>query len=655
MKFSFQTAFFVILGLIAPLIVPARDYYIMYDESCMDRLEYGYGFTPQNQNYVKYHVKINPTEVLVLEVGTEDDAPTQTYLSSTTISCGNDILSRSLLNKVRGSEDQVFVVQPKGNRYKISKVNMASYWKRDNRGLVYDSWQFSFNYLGTLEPGQVLSNDPSKGIKVTYQGMTPYQCTDAFLFRMTFLNGSSSYRDIFLIPGLGIAEERPNTGSPDDIYKLRNVDGMPFDTYLQQNICNSGVAAASSYMPTTSGSQAGRATLTPRGVATSSQSGPKYHEVEKGETLYSISRKYDISVSQLREWNDLGNSSLLKIGDRLLVSSSGDLSQSPIANELPLPDQGSSFAFNDSGSGQSNMRAPTETLQAKGGRDARFAWETTDGTHTVKSGETVALLAMRYGYTEARFRDMNDLGPNEMIKVGQVLKTTDCPPSNQLLDRGYSAGGSVSSNLPATSSNNWSRPAPYSNESYGNTAGNQFTEKSGAATTTERPSTSASPYTLPTTSSSFEPYASNSPNFTIPPDEPEEVPRSYDTQTYYARGGSGVMRNYEERMSSQPASRESSRQSSYNFGTPIPKSGGVVTGENPYSPYDQPERYQGIPQSYDNSNQSGTSSQRVYVVREGDTIESIARRFNTTPEQIRQLNDLEEREILIPYTRLYIN
>lgn len=48
-----------------------------------------------------------------------------------------------------------------------------------------------------------------------------------------------------------------------------------------------------------------------------------YHVVKKGDTLSSISRKYSISVSELRELNDLKKSAKLKNGRKLLVKSSG--------------------------------------------------------------------------------------------------------------------------------------------------------------------------------------------------------------------------------------------------------------------------------------------------------------------------------------------
>jgi LysM repeat protein len=46
---------------------------------------------------------------------------------------------------------------------------------------------------------------------------------------------------------------------------------------------------------------------------------PKTHEVQPKESLYAISKKYDITVSQLKEWNNLKDDSL-KTGQFLIIS-----------------------------------------------------------------------------------------------------------------------------------------------------------------------------------------------------------------------------------------------------------------------------------------------------------------------------------------------
>jgi LysM repeat protein len=46
----------------------------------------------------------------------------------------------------------------------------------------------------------------------------------------------------------------------------------------------------------------------------------KYHTVQKGETLYGISKKYGITAEELRKLNNLSAGQPLRIGQKLLVS-----------------------------------------------------------------------------------------------------------------------------------------------------------------------------------------------------------------------------------------------------------------------------------------------------------------------------------------------
>ncbi|MFW6054829.1 MAG: LysM peptidoglycan-binding domain-containing protein [Thermodesulfobacteriota bacterium] len=45
----------------------------------------------------------------------------------------------------------------------------------------------------------------------------------------------------------------------------------------------------------------------------------KTHSVQSGDTLYSISQKYGISVDELRRWNDLGRGDVIRPGQELVV------------------------------------------------------------------------------------------------------------------------------------------------------------------------------------------------------------------------------------------------------------------------------------------------------------------------------------------------
>lgn len=58
------------------------------------------------------------------------------------------------------------------------------------------------------------------------------------------------------------------------------------------------------------------ATPTPQSSGGSSQA---THVVSSGETLFAISRKYGVSVAQLKEWNNIGNQNIISIGQKLVI------------------------------------------------------------------------------------------------------------------------------------------------------------------------------------------------------------------------------------------------------------------------------------------------------------------------------------------------
>ncbi len=49
------------------------------------------------------------------------------------------------------------------------------------------------------------------------------------------------------------------------------------------------------------------------------EAAPNRHTVEKGDTLYSLAKKYGHTVKELKQWNKL-KSNMLKIGQELVVN-----------------------------------------------------------------------------------------------------------------------------------------------------------------------------------------------------------------------------------------------------------------------------------------------------------------------------------------------
>lgn len=108
------------------------------------------------------------------------------------------------------------------------------------------------------------------------------------------------------------------------------------------------------------------------------------HRVESGESWWTLSRRYGVTIANLRQWNDVGASAGLRIGQLVRVGAPGAVR---------------------------SRRAP-----------ARSAQLAKAGNHKVRYGETLSALAERYGVSIAALRRTNALAPDEALRSGTVLK-----------------------------------------------------------------------------------------------------------------------------------------------------------------------------------------------------------------------------------------
>ena len=85
---------------------------------------------------------------------------------------------------------------------------------------------------------------------------------------------------------------------------------------------------------------------------------PNTHKVERGETYYGISRRYNITVAALLAANSRSESTLLRVGDVLFIPAV--IGTSPVADVAPAT--GPTTVVRPSGGGISSQVAPTVTL-----------------------------------------------------------------------------------------------------------------------------------------------------------------------------------------------------------------------------------------------------------------------------------------------------
>lgn len=118
----------------------------------------------------------------------------------------------------------------------------------------------------------------------------------------------------------------------------------------------------------------------------------QYHTVEKGQTYFSISRQYTITINNLLAWNQLTLKDQLAVGQRLVVSGSA---VSPARNTTPA------------------VSTSTSAPSSSGTSDFTM--------HTVASGETLFRISQNYGVSIAEIQKANNMSGVSVI-LGEKLK-----------------------------------------------------------------------------------------------------------------------------------------------------------------------------------------------------------------------------------------
>ena len=112
------------------------------------------------------------------------------------------------------------------------------------------------------------------------------------------------------------------------------------------------------------------------------------YTVQKGDTYYSISKKYNITLQELYDANGIEAGAVLKIGQ-----------------VLKIPGKASS---EKAASTSTSKTSSTSTVKTK--------------EYQVVSGDTLYSISKKFGTTVDNLRSLNGLDEKSVLKVGQVLK-----------------------------------------------------------------------------------------------------------------------------------------------------------------------------------------------------------------------------------------
>jgi LysM repeat protein len=689
---KFCLTLILVIGL--GMLLSAAPLYIMYDEACMDRLTYVSANSDNDEPYIVYQVNTAPGEKIILEVGTESTNP-QDYKPSLVYNCGNAVFDQKLVNAINSKIDQAFMVVKKGRRYFVSPISFAALYIYTEDVLFYDSPKYRFQF--DRRNGAVGENIAYKSPKaeVTFDGRMDRECTGTFIFRQYSEFEGNPHTDILLVPEIGVVEERSGINiedALDNTLKLDEVNGKDLDRYIR-DLCKDAKETregstmedftarsgendfytvkspggtmneapqsydASAYQPRIAPQEDQLQARSPQPQAAPADD-TGVHVVKKGETLYRIAKNNNVTVDALKAANGKTNNNIYP-GERLQLPGAQPASYSDGTLTARAPNSDGTYTVQKGDNLNAiadrfgttaqaivaanqltstniyvNQKLQIPSIQARGSgvQPAQPAVPTsynTQGTarapskqgeqlHRVRAGETVASIALKYGYTEERLRQINGMAPNAVAMIGQLVKVSDCDcpeedTENSLQARSPYTSATNQPSMPQQPSSYNSVPA-YRRDMMGSSNGN----------TRQNELSDGDAFGEETYSADNRRYY-NTPDFTgrrQPEATQPEPPSSYSA--------------YGARQPRDP-------------GRAYPTQNEQLTPRSPYQPQSYNSSYSG------RINEQPNRSRTVYIVKDGDTLFSIARKYGTTVQELRDLNNLARNEILIPYQKVYLN
>ncbi|HYG38838.1 MAG TPA: LysM peptidoglycan-binding domain-containing protein [Cytophagales bacterium] len=132
--------------------------------------------------------------------------------------------------------------------------------------------------------------------------------------------------------------------------------------------------------------------------ANSAEKGVKTHTVSAGQTLYSISREYNVTIDNIKKWNNL-TSNELDLNQEIIVGMAS-------SNEKPLPSKPQETVITEKVE-VSNL--PNFKYDSRGNK-----------IHVAQPGQTLYSIAQTYNTTPETLKNWNNLASNE-ISSGQEI------------------------------------------------------------------------------------------------------------------------------------------------------------------------------------------------------------------------------------------
>lgn len=428
------------------------------DITKLDRFAYRFKQGSSNdQSFLAYSFSKNESEKVLLETGLETDFFKQdiALTQPQTLSFTPDELDQ--INK---GKHIVYIARQVEGGYRIALVGAASSVGMFANVLQGHGADYSFSVnLEDISGEDVAIKGTNSAIFYVGQDIVFNQ--SAHQIYRSPREASRPASNLFYLPKVGMVREVVSMDSVTTVMELVSINDMPIEQYLENPTPSQNTMAGAT---TTSNENTPSVTTDPDIVANENAptlaakgiknevvcdevAGENEHLIQQGDNLFAISRRYGITVEQLKRWNKLENDIIYPCKKLIVVmpqSEKDALKAKGAEVKMPPPVKiPKEYDLRDKPKPLVNTPKPT-TKKVEKNQDkvvpkgftgsvnspepvAKALYiKKNAGLYVVQKGDNVFSISKKYNLSEEKLRCINGLKHDERILIGQVLKIEDC-------------------------------------------------------------------------------------------------------------------------------------------------------------------------------------------------------------------------------------
>ncbi len=329
--------------------------YLLFTRDCMDQLEYRY--TYGTNTALTYSVHPRMEEQYLLTAG--QPAISSPSLPAGTLNCREFNMNSAFVDAINKNARPVYMVHQTSSGYTL--VPLASATQITRYGAVY---QFRTpRYAFAVDTNNLVYEQnlalPGSNAYLYFSGVKLHSCRNEYSFRRVPTQNSPERSDFNFIAGVGIVNDRSgNTAAEaeNNQLQLTKVNGLALEDYITTLCPNktgstvskwsgqAGYGPVSSTTPPMNQDKELASIQQNGGIPTAASTvntaygrvancpepmGAGYHIMQPGETLNAVSRTYGIDVKSLIRWNKLTDPNKVQVCQKIWLKSPPTAQTSP--------------------------------------------------------------------------------------------------------------------------------------------------------------------------------------------------------------------------------------------------------------------------------------------------------------------------------------